>query len=192
METFTLDPRCWRLARIFCRNPLVRRADRIEAFVVLVAMFASLVAIPVAAVVGASTYSARDRLYAREALERHRVAATVVDASAEDLEATAVEAKWPVSAGERTGTLPFAGPAKPGDRVDVWVDNDGNPVVRPTPAWLAVGDGIGMATVTLLSAVVVMATAVTAVRSRLDRARYARWDREIERLVQDGGRQNRQ
>ena len=46
METFTLDPRCWRVARIFARNPLVRRADRIEAAVMLVAIVASLVAIP--------------------------------------------------------------------------------------------------------------------------------------------------
>lgn len=31
MDTFTLDPRCWRIGRIFGRNPLIRRADRIEA-----------------------------------------------------------------------------------------------------------------------------------------------------------------
>ena len=48
-----IDPRCWRIGRIFGRNPLLRRADRIEALVMLVALVASLIAIPVAGVVGA-------------------------------------------------------------------------------------------------------------------------------------------
>ncbi len=62
METFTLDPRCWRIARIFGRNPLLPRADRIETLVVLVALVVSLLAIPIAGVVGGVTYGARDRL----------------------------------------------------------------------------------------------------------------------------------
>ncbi|WP_374022549.1 hypothetical protein [Mycobacterium sp. HNNTM2301] len=37
MDTFTFNPRRWRLARVFDRNPLLRRSDRIEALVVLVA-----------------------------------------------------------------------------------------------------------------------------------------------------------
>jgi hypothetical protein len=51
METFTFDPRGWRIACIFGRNPLLRRADRIEAVVMLVALVASIVAIPVVGVV---------------------------------------------------------------------------------------------------------------------------------------------
>lgn len=52
METFMLDPRCWRVARVFGRNPLLRRADRTEAVVVLIALAVSLVAIPIAGVAG--------------------------------------------------------------------------------------------------------------------------------------------
>ena len=77
METFTLDPRCWRIGRIFGRNPLIRRADRIGALVMLVTLAVSLVAIPVIGVVGAVVYGARDSRYAQEARERHTVVATV-------------------------------------------------------------------------------------------------------------------
>ena len=183
METFTLDPRCWRIVRIFGRNPLLRRADRIEALVMLVALVASLVAIPVAGVVGGVTYGARDRLYTQEAHERHRVMATVTDARVEDLGITVVQAKWPVAAGQRTGALQLSDQVKAGESVEIWVDKDGNPVVPPTPAWLAVGEAVGMAAVTLLAVGVGMAAVVAAVRSRLDRARDAAWEREIRCLA---------
>lgn len=183
METFTLDPRCWHIARIFGRNPLLRRADRIEALVMLVALIASLVAIPVAGVVGGVTYGARDRLYTQEAHERHTVMATVTDARVEDMGITVVQAKWPVAAGQRTGALQLSDQVKAGESVEIWVDKDGNPVVPPTPAWLAVGEALGMAAVTLLAVGVGMAALVAAVRSRLDRARDAAWEREIRCLA---------
>lgn len=186
MEMFTVDPRRWRIARIFGRNPLLRRADRIEALVMLVALVASLCAIPVAGVVGAATYGARGRLYTQEAHERHHVTATVTDARAEDLGATLVQAKWPVTAGERTGTLQLGDQVKAGQSVEIWVDKDGNPVTSPTPAWLAVGEAVGMAAVTLLAVIVGLAALVAAVRSRLDRARDAAWERDIRCLVDDG------
>lgn len=48
METFTLDPRCWQIGRVFGLNPLLRRTDRLEALLMLFALGALLVAIPVA------------------------------------------------------------------------------------------------------------------------------------------------
>ncbi|BBZ45397.1 Rv1733c family protein [Mycobacterium parmense] len=192
MEMFTVNPRSWRLARIFGRNPLLRRADRVEALVVLVAVVVALSAVPVCAVVGAVTYGARDRAYAQEALERHRVTATVTDARAEDLGATLVQVKWRVDGAEHTGTVVPADPAKLGDRIDIWVDKGGNPVGRPTPSWLAVGEGLAMAVVTMLCVAALLGLLVAMVRSRLDRARYAGWERELGRLAEDGGRKHRQ
>ncbi len=183
MQTFTLDPRCWRTARAFSRNPLVRRADRIEALVMLVALVASLIAVPVAGVVGAVTYGARDRVYTQEAHDRHRVMATVADIWVEDLGVTVVQARWPMASGERTGPLQFSGQVKSGESVDIWVDKDGNPVVPPTPTWLALGEAVGMAGVALLAVGVGMAALVAAVRSRLDRARDAAWERDIRCLA---------
>ncbi len=191
METFRLDPRCWRLARIFGRNPLLRRADRIDAAVMLVVIVASLIAIPVTGVVGALAYTARHRLYAQEAHDRHLVVATVIDARPGDLGATVVHARWSEPAGERTGTLQRSTAVTAGESIEVWVDSEGTPSLPPTPAWHAVGDAVGMAGVIPLTVGVGLASLLAAVRFRLDRARDAQWERDIRCLVDDGGRTNR-
>jgi hypothetical protein len=190
METFTLDPRCWYVGRIFGRNPLIRRADRIEALVTLVALVVSLVAIPVTGVAAAMTYGARDRLYAQEAHERHAVLATVTDIGSSRSGTTVVQARWPAAGGERTGPLELSTSAKVGDRTEIWVDNAGNPVAQPTPTWQAVGDAVATAEATLLMVGIGMTSLVAGVRSRLDRARDAQWEREIRCLQEDQGRTN--
>ncbi len=192
METFTIDPRRWRIARIFGRNPLLRRVDRVEAVVTLVALLASLVAIPVAGVVGAVAYGARAHLYAQEAHERHLVTGTVADARRADSGVTVVQARWPGAVGERTGTLQISAPARAGERIDLWVDQDGKPSPPPTPTWHAVGDAVGIAGAIALIAFVGTASLMAGVRSRLDRARDAEWERELNCLVDGGGRTNRQ
>ncbi|HWY01834.1 MAG TPA: hypothetical protein VNY55_18730 [Mycobacterium sp.] len=112
METFTLDPRCWPIGRIFGSNPLLRRADRIEALVMLVALVVSLVAIPVAGGAGAVVYVARDSRYAQEARERHAVIATITDTGMDGSGTTVVQARWPVATGQRTGPLELTTAAK--------------------------------------------------------------------------------
>jgi hypothetical protein len=190
MDTFTLDPRCWRIGRIFGRNPLLRRADRIEALVMLVAFVVSLVAIPVAGVAAIVVYDVRDSRYAQEAHERHTVVATVLETQSEGAGSTVVQARWPIAAGERTGPLQLTTDAKVGDRIGIWVDNDGNPVAAPTPTWHAVGDVYGTALAILLFVGVTTTSLVSGLRSRLDRARDAQWERELRCLEEDGGRTN--
>lgn len=190
METFTLDPRRWRIARIFGHNPLLRRSDRIEAAVVVLALVAALVAVPVAGVVGAVVYGARAHLYLQESYERHLVTGTVADARRADPGTTVVQARWPATVGERTGTLRLSTPVKPGESIDFWVDIDGNPSPPPTPAWHAVADGAATAATVSLLVGVGLTSLVAAARSRLDRARDAQWEREIRCLADDGGRTN--
>ncbi|BAX93002.1 hypothetical protein [Mycobacterium shigaense] len=67
MDTFTLDPHSWRIGILFDRNPLIRRTDRIEAMVLILAVVASLIGVPIVAVVGAMTYGSRAHLYAHPA-----------------------------------------------------------------------------------------------------------------------------
>ncbi|OBH92347.1 hypothetical protein [Mycobacterium sp. E2733] len=184
METFTFDPSRWRVARVFGRNPLLRRADRIESLVMLVALVMSLIAVPVAGVLGAVTFDARDRVYTREAHERHRVPATVVDALVEDLGVTVVQAKWSGPTGEREGPLAVTEQATLGGTIEMWVDGDGNPVDPPTPTWLAAGEAVGVAVVTALAVTMTMAALVAVVRSRLDRARDAMWEHDIKFLAE--------
>ena len=190
MDTFTLDPRCWRIGRIFGRNPLLRRTDRIEALVMLVALAVSLVAIPVAGRGGHYGLRMHDSRYAQEARERHTVMATVLETGTEGRARLLSQARWPVAAGERTGPLRTRHSGKVGDRIEMWVDKDGNPVAPPTPTWHAVGDAYGTTMAILLFVAVAMTSLVTGVRSRLDRARNAQWEREIRCLQEDGGRTN--
>ncbi len=192
METYTLDTRRWRVARIVGRNPLLRRTDRIEALVLLLALLASLAVIPVCGVVAAVTFDTRHSLYSREAHERHRVAATVSEVLLVDSGTTVVQAKWAAASGERSGQVQLARVAKPGETDDIWVDGDSKPSLPPTPTWHAVIDAVGMAGVALLIAAFAMTSLVAAAYGQLNRARYAAWERELRSLVEDGGRTNRQ
>jgi|SRR5271163_227633 len=191
METFTLDPRCWLIGRIFGRNPLLRRADRIEALVTMIVLFVSLLAVPLLGAVGAAVYSTRESRYAQEAHERHTVMATVIDKGIEDSGTTVVDARWPVATGERTGGIALGGPAKVGERIQIWVDKDGNQVGPPTPTWRAVGDAVGTAIGTALIVSFGLTSLVASVRSRLDLSRDAQWEHELRCVEEDGGRTNR-
>ncbi len=189
MDTYTLDPRRWRVARIFGRNPLLRRSDRVEALLVVVVLVLSLVVIPVAGVVGAVVYGARDRHYTQQARERHAATATVTD-TAVDGSAATVLARWPVGAGERIGPVHPVTAAKAGERIQIWLDKDGNLVAPPTPTCSAVGDAVATVMAILLISFFGMTSFVTCVLSRLDRARDAEWELALRCLHEDEGRKN--
>ncbi len=189
METFTLDPRCWRIGRIFWPQSVasVHRSHRSLGHVGRTCRLASR----------DSRHRGGGRrglwrscqpIRAQEAHERHTITATVTDGGIDGSAATVVQARWPVAAGERTAALERTTAAKVGDRIKIWVDKDGNPVAPPTPTWRAVGDAVGTALAILLSVGFWMTLLVTGVRSRLDRARDAEWEREIRCLQEDGGR----
>ncbi|KZS58722.1 hypothetical protein [Mycobacterium ostraviense] len=192
METFTIDPRCWRLARLVGRNPLLRRTDRLEALLLLVALIASLFLIPAAAVVGAEVFDARDRQYAAQAQARHPVTATVTGATHNpNSDGIVVHVQWPAAAGERTGSFRHSASLNVGQRVEIWVDRDGNLARPPTPRWHAGVDAVVTSVLIVLTCGVAIASLVALVRSRLDRARDAAWERDIRCLQDDGGRTNR-
>jgi hypothetical protein len=195
METFNLDPRRWWLVRLVGRNPLLRTADRIEALVIVCAAIVSLLAIPVAGAAGTATYDARHRLYVHEAQTRHLVTATVTgtgvsDTGGVDAPATAtisVEAAWQDGNAYRTGRIERTDRVKIGDRVQMWVDCTSNQTRPPTPMSRAGREAILLGFAIWYGAVLAAASSVMFVRNRLDRAREAGWDREIESLANDGG-----
>ncbi|ORC00598.1 hypothetical protein B1T48_03790 [Mycobacterium persicum] len=192
METFTIDPRCWRLARLVGRNPLLRRTDRLEALLLLVVLVASLLLIPAAAIVGAEVLDARDHQYAAQAQVRHPVTATVTGATHDpNSEGIVVHVRWAAAAGERTGSFRHSAPLNVGQRVEIWVDRDGNLVRPPTPRWHAGVDAVVTSVLILLTCGAAMSLVVGSVRSRLDRARDAAWERDLSCLQDDGGRRNR-
>lgn len=187
METFICDPRCWRIARVFGCNPLLRRADRIEAIIVLVALALSLVAVPLAGVAGTLVYQARHSQYAREASQRHAVVATVTATGVDSMDHSVVQANWPVASGERNGLIGITTDSKLGQHVRIWIDKTGNPVDPPTPAWRASTGALGTALTIVLATFLATASLVTGIRARLDLARDAQWEQEIRCFQENGG-----
>ena len=191
MLAFRLDPGRWWIARPLGRNPLLRGADRLEALLILVVMAGWLLVVPIAGAVGTAIYDGRHRLYAEEALTRHRVVATVVEGTAEtagDYDGPApVRAVWPVAGGERTRAFTFDTPAKSGDRLSIWVDADGEHVPPPTPIAQAAADALCGALLILVSATAVTTLALSLMRYWANRMRDTQWERDLRAIKDYGG-----
>ncbi|ORB83072.1 hypothetical protein B1987_03595 [Mycobacterium kansasii] len=187
METLTIDPRRWRIAHLVGRNPLLRRTDRLEALLLLVALIASLAMIPAAGIAGIEVFDARDHQYARQAQARHPVMATVASVTHNpNSESVVMHVRWAVAGGERTGSFQQSVPLNAGQRVEIWTDRDGNLVRPPTPRWHAGVDALVTSVLIVLACGVAMASLVASVRSRLDRARDAAWERELAKVSEIG------
>ena len=137
MDTFTLGPgRGW-LARLSGRSPLVRRSDRVEALVLLLALVLVLVAAPVAGAVGTAFYSSRSAFYQEQAKARHNVTATVVQDSTVIVRPysllVAVNARWQDHGITHDGTFGWDRTAKAGEHLSIWVDAKGNYAGPPAP-----------------------------------------------------------
>ena len=75
----------------------------------------------------------------------------------------------------------------------IWVDRDGNDVGPPMPSSRPGADAVAAGLATWYGAVAVTAALTASLRSRLNRLRNAKWEREFQYLVNDGGgRTNRQ
>ncbi len=195
MDTFTLDwGRSW-LVRMFGRNPLVRRSDRVETLAVVVAVIAVVTAIPVAAAFGTSMQESRSATYAREASTHHQTTATALADATVHAEPSSdtytVKARWSAAAagGTHVGTISVRDWVDAGDRFDIWTDADGTRAAPPPPASKATTEAVCLAVLMWMVAVGVVVATVDYLRRRLDRARYAEWDRDLDSLAgNDGGR----
>ncbi|MEU6192417.1 hypothetical protein [Streptomyces sp. NPDC047061] len=177
------------------RNPLKRRADTMEAWVLLGAWLLTLLAGVLAGL--ASARSLEDGL-ARERVEWHPVVAHVMErapgTAAPESDTSAGErvwarVGWTVADGSaHTGQARVPAGSKAGTPVTVWTDPRGNLVTRPAGAAEAhfrsalIGGLVG------LSAAAVPFVLGLAVRGRLERRRMDRWDAEWARLGPQWGR----
>lgn len=182
METFTVpSPRLF--VRLFSRNPLVRVIDRVEAVMLALAIVVPLVAVPISAAVGTAVHDSRSRLHAEQAQTRRTVSATVIGDNhrgSPESQMVTVPAQWSVAGAERTGDVSTKRPAKVGDTIEIWVDNDGSPIGRPRMSALneAVAFGAAVWCAMSLSA----AALFLGVRAVLDRVRQARWQQDFDRF----------
>lgn len=190
METFTLAPVGGWIVRAFGRNPLVRTSDRIEALLLILAVTVALAAAPIAGAIGTAVYEARSHAYVEQATSRHTVTAIAVEDSTTTVQpytvdTITVDARWRVDGTEHTGSFEWDDMAKAGDRLTIWVDSDGNYVGTPTPTSRAGADAVAAGLATWLGAVAATSALMASLRSRLNRLRYAGWERDLRCLADD-------
>ncbi|MFF8729260.1 hypothetical protein ACF073_22570 [Streptomyces sp. NPDC015171] len=165
-------------------NPLRRREDIVEAWIVLALW---VIAVVGGAVAGALTARAAGDVFAQQRAHRHAVGAVLLaeaptGATAAWPEDGLVRApvRWTAPDGSaRTGTALVGGGLRTGSRVVVWQDDHGRlaPAEPPDPVEGAVEAGLFGAAAAL--SVAAPAYGVRALgRLWLDRRRMARWARE--------------
>ncbi|MFF4547185.1 hypothetical protein [Streptomyces sp. NPDC001435] len=177
------------------RNPLRRRADMVEAWVLLGAWGLTVLAGVLAGLVTARTV---EQGLARERLEWRPVVARVIgkapgsatsDVGASGGERVWAKVRWTVADGSlHTGQARVAPGSGAGTPVTVWTDPQGHLVTRPATASQARLRAGLIGTLGGVSAAVVPFVAGRALRGRLERRRMDRWDTEWARLGPQWGR----
>jgi hypothetical protein len=192
MESYVIRRRMWPALRLLRRDPLVRNIDRIEAAVVTMAALAVVIAAACAGALGTIVHDARAQMYIEQAKTRHPVVAIAVEDSknpitSETSETTAstVYARWQANGTDRAGVLGWDEDVKAGDRLQIWIDADGNRVSEPSPTSRAVTDAVSVAIVAWLSVVLAVTGVVCAMRTHTSGTRDAQWEHEI-RCLFDG------
>ena len=190
MDTFTVRWPRWPTARLFGRNPLVRTSDRVEALVLVLAVVMSLLFAPIAAAVGTAVHDSSRQLYAEQAHTRHSVTATVTDDNAAQqvlqTNTITVAAQWSAAGAEHTGAVEAAWTAKSGDLVEIWVDDNGAQVGKPTPTTRAAVEAVTAALAIWLCVAAAAVTLWVGTRIVCARIRFTGWQHDLDNLVGHG------
>lgn len=195
MDTFTIGwVRAW-LVRAVGRNPLVRRSDRWEAAAIAVAAIVAVLVVPFIAAVGTAVHDGQSRMYAEQASHRHQVTAVAVADSEPHASLVSITydtpLRWTYGEDSQTGVVNLTERVYAGDRVDMWVDDNGHHVRPPGASDQAVSDAVAVAMFLWLVADLALWALVIALRHRMTRSRYAAWDDELQSMGSDGGRTHR-
>ena len=169
----------------FGRNPLRRRADRIEAALVWCALIFALLLIPIGSVVGTSYRNASDASADRERAVLHEVQARTLEGTEFDAPTAPGVVMARVRVGYvdqrgigREGTTSVLLGTKAGAEVDLWLDQTGNIAIPPRSSSdsAAMGSMIGLLTIT--GSWLLLWGAFRLARVPLDRRRARDWDTE--------------
>ncbi|MET7380658.1 hypothetical protein ABZT08_17865 [Streptomyces sp. NPDC005526] len=175
------------------RNPLRRREDLVEAWILLAAWIAVAVGGPLAGVLSAQATS--DTL-ARQRAERHPATATLVtdaergggrfNTSGDRVLATV---RWTAPDGTRHSdrTLVDSG-LKAGDRIVVWTDGHNRVTIQPTTPAQATTQAAATGVTAALAVSGAAAGTYYAIHAALDRRRGRAWDAEWEKFGPQWGR----
>lgn len=170
---------------LFSDNPLTRVSDRLQALLLAFAVAVSLIAVPVAVAVGTAVHESRSRVYAEQAEKYRTVIATVVGQGnpRQNIErpTITVPARWVVSGTEHRGDVVAPRTAKVGDTVEVWLNDEGLPVAKPSTT--AVDEAVASALALWLGASLSAVAVYVLGRMALDRGRQAAWQRDVDALL---------
>ncbi|MFF4536010.1 DUF3592 domain-containing protein [Streptomyces aureus] len=175
---------CWR----WRRNPLRRRDDVFEAWIVLVVWTVMVLG---GALAGLVTARAADESFTRLRQDRHAVPAVLAGGTGSAVPAgesavydrVRATVRWRAADGKpRVGSALVPSGHKAGTRVTIWLDPQGRPTTPPPTRSAAATEStlLGLGAAVALGGLVFGAGGLA--RWRLDQRRYARWEREWERL----------
>src|SRR6201995_4708250 len=191
MKSHATRPTTLPVLRLFSRDPLSRASSRMQTAVVTLVISVVVLAAACAGVLGTLIYRAETQNYRDQVQTRHVVAATAVDdgrqAVSPDATAFTVEARWEANGITHTGAIGWDDAGKAGDRLQIWVDADGNPVTRPTPPELAGPEAVLAAVAAWFIMVLAAFPVLALVRANSSGKRDDQWDKDIRSLVEDGG-----
>lgn len=175
-------------------NPLVRRWDRIESRLLLVVAVLAVLTVPGVAAIGSSVYTHQLAIVADQQASRSPATAVLrEDAPAATQRmvrgspaTAAVSASWVSPNGlRRQGTVPAPYGAVQGTKVEIWLDADGDLTSPPLTPHDAAAFAISTTVAAWLAFVLALAGACCGVHARLNRDRYADWEREWRRISSD-------
>lgn len=196
MQTFTIGWPCRWPFHGLGRNELLRLSDRIESIAVVICGILAVIAVPLVASIGTSVHDHVAAERAQHAASVQQAMATVVG----EPEASAayplhrpwsVPVSWYVAGSAHRGTVTSDVKSKVGEQLSIWVDREGTLTTPPAPLGSATANAVGVAVALWLALIGACAGVLQLVRWRLDAGRFARWDRELESLADDGGGRTR-
>ena len=185
--------RLW-TARAFGRSPLTRVADCVQAWAVVTAFVMLVAAVFPASAVGQLGYEAHSPAVAADAASRHPVDATAqgvskADSSGSESPTTTfmVNVRWSAHNTTHESVVRVDGPVKAGDRVQIWMTDQGNVTTPPPTDTDARMMKIGAGALASLMLAALIFGAFVLLRIRLNQVRDRRWDRNWRDLVENGG-----
>jgi len=169
------------------RNPLRRRSDVVEAWLLLTLCFLALVA---GAVAGMVTAHAVEQSLDDRRTQRHPVSAVLTQDASDTATATTssgdyawAKVRWTAADGSpRTGLARVEPGIKAGSTARIWLDQRGNLATPPVSSEEAELQGVVLGAATAVCASVFVLPLGWALHDRLDRRRMAQWDTEWARV----------
>ncbi len=188
MQPFTITWGRYWWTRIAGRNPLVRRTDRIQAWMCILVALINILAIPVVAAIGTAVHDVRAAFYSEQAKHRHAVTATALENSTAEPGSGPADvsffarASWSDVGGNHVGVVEWPDAAAYGDKTDIWVDDAGEKADPPASPRRAAADAVGAAFWIWSAVLATTAGSASLIRLGLTKRRYLAWDRELESL----------